>query len=173
MKNHKLKFIDDIGRVVSYKDGLMELLKQGKSINGLLSEDCDDTRKYNQYSNNKLVVYTKEMASQTKEEYDSAATEQWLTPDEYLNIDIVQLVTDKCHTDEELTRVLEELNMYEERNLFPILRHLIFLIDHFRKNNIIWGVGRGSSVSSYVLYLMGVHRVNSIKYELDINEFLR
>jgi DNA polymerase III alpha subunit len=42
-----------------------------------------------------------------------------------------------------------------------------------RDNNIVWGVGRGSSVSSYVLYLLGVHRVNSLYYDLDIHEFLR
>jgi len=47
------------------------------------------------------------------------------------------------------------------------------MVDTFRKNNVVWGVGRGSSVSSYVLYLLGVHRVDSIKYKLNINEFLR
>ena len=42
-----------------------------------------------------------------------------------------------------------------------------------RKNNIVWGVGRGSSVSSYVLFLMGVHKVDSMKYNLDIKDFLK
>jgi DNA polymerase III alpha subunit len=42
-----------------------------------------------------------------------------------------------------------------------------------KANNIIWGVGRGSSVASYVLYLLEVHRVDSMYYNLDIREFLR
>jgi DNA polymerase III alpha subunit len=42
-----------------------------------------------------------------------------------------------------------------------------------RENDIVWGVGRGSSVASYTLYLIGVHKIDSIKYELDINEFLK
>jgi DNA polymerase III alpha subunit len=42
-----------------------------------------------------------------------------------------------------------------------------------RKHNIVWGVGRGSSVASYVLYLIGVHKINSMYYDLDIEEFLR
>jgi len=42
-----------------------------------------------------------------------------------------------------------------------------------RKNNLVWGVGRGSSVSSYLLYLIGVHKVDSYKYRLDIKEFLK
>jgi DNA polymerase III alpha subunit len=42
-----------------------------------------------------------------------------------------------------------------------------------KENNIVLGVGRGSSVASYVLYLLGVHRVDSLKYDLDIKEFLK
>jgi DNA polymerase III alpha subunit len=42
-----------------------------------------------------------------------------------------------------------------------------------RKNKIVWGVGRGSSVASYVLFLIGIHKVNSLKYNLDIKEFLK
>jgi DNA polymerase III alpha subunit len=41
------------------------------------------------------------------------------------------------------------------------------------KQKIIWGVGRGSSVASYVLYKLGVHRINSLYYNLDATEFLR
>jgi len=34
-------------------------------------------------------------------------------------------------------------------------------------------VGRGSSVASYCLYLLGVHKINSLKFDLDIKEFLK
>jgi DNA polymerase III alpha subunit len=50
---------------------------------------------------------------------------------------------------------------------------LKYIVDTLRDNKIIWGVGRGSSVSSYVLYLLGVHRIDSLKYQLDYREFLR
>ena len=70
-------------------------------------------------------------------------------------------------------RVNYEMELYRKFNLYTVLRYLIYLVDTMRKNNVVWGVGRGSSVSSYVLYLIGVHKVNSIKYGLDIHEFLR
>jgi len=70
-------------------------------------------------------------------------------------------------------RVEQELAMYKERGLYPILQLLIYIIDIMRKNNLVWGVGRGSSVSSYLLYLIGVHKVDSYKYRLDIKEFLK
>jgi DNA polymerase III alpha subunit len=66
-----------------------------------------------------------------------------------------------------------ELAMYKERGLFPVLQLLIWIVDTMRKHNLVWGVGRGSSVSSYLLYILGVHKVNSHKYRLDIKEFLK
>jgi DNA polymerase III alpha subunit len=48
-----------------------------------------------------------------------------------------------------------------------------YLVDTLRKNIIVWGVGRGSSVASYILYLIGVHRIDSLYYDLDIAEFLK
>ena len=70
-------------------------------------------------------------------------------------------------------RVEMELTEYKARNLFPVLQMLIYIIDTMRKNNIVWGVGRGSSVASYILYLLGVHKVDSVKYNLHIEEFLK
>jgi len=48
-----------------------------------------------------------------------------------------------------------------------------YFVDTMQANNVVWGVGRGSSVASYVLYLIGVHKIDSIKYNLDWQEFLR
>ena len=50
---------------------------------------------------------------------------------------------------------------------------LIYIIETMRKHELVWGVGRGSSVASYVLYLLGVRKVDSLKYNLDIKEFLK
>ena len=66
-----------------------------------------------------------------------------------------------------------ELTMFEERGLFPVIQILIYIVDTMRKHSLVWGVGRGSSVASYVLYILGVHKINSLKYNLDIKEFLK
>lgn len=71
------------------------------------------------------------------------------------------------------TRVEEELALYKARNMYSVLQLMIYIVDTMRKSNIVWGVGRGSAVSSYVLYLIGIHKVDSIKYNLDIKEFLK
>ena len=94
-------------------------------------------------------------------------------PEEYYSFDIAKWVLDQCKNEEELQRAGDELLKYNERNMFTLLQYLKYLVDTMRKHNIVWGVGRGSSVASFVLYLIGIHKINSLFYDLDINEFLK
>jgi len=96
-------------------------------------------------------------------------------PSQYKDIDVDDYVLNLVTDAEEKTRarVEMELEMFASRDLFPIIRLLIFLVDEMRKNKIVWGVGRGSSVASYVLYLIGVHKIDSIRFNLPIEEFLK
>lgn len=107
------------------------------------------------------------------EVFDKHNQQMWSMPTEYSNLDIAEWLLNQCSTDTERQRTGEELLLYLERDLFPLLQYLKYLVDVMRKYNIVWGVGRGSSVSSYVLYLIGVHKIDSIYYDLDIHEFLR
>ena len=111
--------------------------------------------------------------SQTVEEFDRVLQRNWRMPKEYKDLDIAAYVLGLCKEEHELQRVGEELILYQERNLFDLLRYLKYLIDTLRKNNIVWGVGRGSSVASYVLFLIGVHKIDSLYYNLNIDEFLK
>jgi len=97
----------------------------------------------------------------------------WFMPDEYRNMDIAKWLLDQAKNDTELQRTGAELLMYAECDLLDLLRYLKYFVDTLRANNIVWGVGRGSSVASFVLYLIGVHKINSITYNLDIEEFIR
>ena len=94
-------------------------------------------------------------------------------PDNYKALDIERFLIEKCKTDKEIERVEAELIEFESRNMYNLLRYMVYLVDFMRANNIVWGVGRGSSVASYVLYKIGIHKVNSIQYDLDYREFLR
>lgn len=119
----------------------------------------------------KIIPYT-EIGISTKE-FDETNQKKWLMPEDYKNLDVAKYVLDLCQTDEELQRVGHELLMFQERDMFDLLRYLKYLVDTMRANNIVWGVGRGSSVSSFVLFLLGVHRINSLYYDLSIDEFLK
>jgi DNA polymerase III alpha subunit len=107
------------------------------------------------------------------EDYDANLQNDWFMLSEYHSMDIAQWVLDQCKTDAELQRAGEELIMFQERNMFSLLKYMKYLVDTMRKNNIVWGVGRGSSVASFVLFLIGIHKINSLFYDLSIDEFLK
>ena len=106
-------------------------------------------------------------------EFDARQQSNWHMPTEYYKLDIAEWVIAQCKTDNELHRVAEELLLYQERDMFTLLQYLKFMVDTMRKHKVLWGVGRGSSIASYVLYLIGVHRINSLEFDLPIEEFLK
>jgi len=107
-------------------------------------------------------------------DYDTACQSNWHMPDEYKTLDIEAYIWDQCPPwDPQHTRVAEELSAFKERNMLDLLRWLKYFVDTCNNNNVVWGVGRGSSVASYILYLIGVHHIDSIKYNLEWQEFLR
>jgi DNA polymerase III alpha subunit len=107
------------------------------------------------------------------EEFDRRLQQTWHMPDSYQTFDIAQYILDCCENEEQLQRCGHELLLFQERNLFDLLKFLKYLVDTMTKHQVIWGVGRGSSVASYVLYKLGVHRIDSLYYNLDPAEFLR
>jgi DNA polymerase III alpha subunit len=94
-------------------------------------------------------------------------------PAPYENIDVEDYLRSRAEPGQALDRVNQELEMFKSRNLYQVLKLMIYIVDSMRKNNIVWGVGRGSSVASYCLYLIGTHKIDPIKHNLDITEFLR
>jgi len=107
------------------------------------------------------------------EDFDNNNQANWYMPTEYKELDIAKYVLDQCTTEAELQRAGEELILFQERNMFVLLQYLKYLVDTMRKHNIVWGVGRGSSVASFVLFLLGIHRINSLYYDLSIDEFIK
>ena len=143
----------------------------------VLCDPSDDIEKFNAAMREQyLPELTKYIPLDVDQKtFDGALQSEWFMPDEYKNKDIVWHVHNvkETYTQEERDRIEEELDAFRERGMFPLLRYMVYLVDYMRENNIVWGVGRGSSVASYVLYLIGVHRIDSIQFDLDWTEFLR
>ena len=160
------------------QDDICDLVMQGHDLaamKNVLVDDSvdlktaalllDDIPKFVQYNN--LV----EQLSTSEFDHRNQAT--WFMPAQYQQLDIAEHVLSLCSSDAELQRCGHELMLYQERGLFDLLRYLKYLVDVMTHNRLIWGVGRGSSVASYVLYKLGVHRIDSMYYDLDPSEFLR
>ena len=123
-----------------------------------------------------IEIYQSRLAEEFIRGYPSPKieidTSDWFMPEEYKNMDIEGFLVDQCPK-ENYDRLIRELEIYRERNLIPLLRMMKYIVDTLRSNRVLWGVGRGSSVASYVLFLLGVHRIDSVKYSLPIEEFFK
>ena len=167
---------DQYGQIIYNESDLVNMVMRDatiESLNGMLVEPGVNLETASAYLEQvpELVEYA--FTDMTVEEFDTMKKNTWHMPDEYKNLDIAEYILGLCDSDAKLQRCGEELLLFQERNLFDLLRYLKYLVDTLRDNNMIWGVGRGSSVASYVLYLLGVHRIDSIFYDLDAREFLR
>jgi DNA polymerase III alpha subunit len=168
---------DHVGRIIFEETDLTDMIMRGQplaDLNGLIVQPMIDLESAALILEDipKFIDYDK-LAQETKEQFDHRCRNSWFMPDKYKELDIAEMVLSKCTTPEQLQRCGEELLLYQERDLFDLLRYLVYLVDVMRDNKVVWGVGRGSSVASYVLYLLGVHKIDSMFYDLDVGEFLR
>lgn len=172
MAREKITF-DNLRRPCLTEDQAAALILQGKQIPGesVLLDDLARAKLAEEELN--FAVDSLQYRQKDENNFHENSANSWFMPQEYATIDVLKFCLDKCINDEQIARVQLEMKMFEQREMTSLLRFLIFLVDYMRQNNYVWGLGRGSSVSSYVLYLIGIHKVDSIKYDLDITEFLK
>jgi DNA polymerase III alpha subunit len=159
---------DKFGQFIFDEDDISDIIMKGNSISDstFLVKGINDSNVVES-----LEKYIEPNVS--IEEFDENNQSNWYMPPEYKDMDIAEYILSLCDSDEELQRCGQELIMYQERNLFNLLKFMKYLVDTMESNSIIWGVGRGSSVSSFVLFKLKVHKIDSMYYNLDVGEFLR
>jgi len=161
--------IDDFLNIV-YQDGL-------DNIENCNFESCSDIERYQKLLAEYKFAYPritehKNITHIPIEDFDSVCQSVWFMPDEYKNMDIEGFLVDQCPK-QNYQRLIEEIRLFKTNNMINLLKYMKYLVDTMRSNNIVWGVGRGSSVSSYALYLIGVHNIDCVKYDLDYKEFFK
>ena len=164
------------GELIFNDIDVMDLVMQGRDhsvFDGMIVDSSVDLGRWPVWANAVPGFQQQRWHTCSVPEFHVNQQKNWHMPDAYKTMDIAEHVLSLCATDAELQRCGTELMLYQEQGLFDLLRYLAYLVDVMRQNAIIWGVGRGSSVASHVLYLLGVHRINSLYYNLDIQEFLR
>ncbi|NBO29800.1 MAG: hypothetical protein EBX47_10145 [Synechococcaceae bacterium WB8_1B_057] len=164
------------GQIILNNESLFSLLYSGK-INDLenliVSDDVYD--KILKAHKDNLETFSLPKTTnkiQTIQEFDKENQSNWFMPDNYAP-HLFEELFKECNTLEQINRVELELNLFHKHKMIDLLYYLKYLVDIMRKNNIVWGVGRGSCVSSYILYLLNIHKIDSLKYNLDINEFFK
>jgi DNA polymerase III alpha subunit len=167
-------YLDNFSRSIFTKEDLFNVLyEHGPNIiQKLVVEDSEEINELNQFLDNPAVIKTNLPNYNSVNDYDSENQKEWFIPENYKSFDIEEFLVNQCPK-ENYERLIAELQEFRSKNMIDLLRWLKYFVDTCRTNNIVWGVGRGSSVSSYVLFLIGVHKIDSVKYNLDYKEFLR
>ena len=167
--------INDHGDVIFSEEDVIELLYTDPNfdISKLYFNDIDKYSDSLKELGIDLPVINTIPERPTPAEFDKKNCDEWHMPDSYSQINVLQWLLDKCQNDEEKLRVQMEYDLFEKKQFIRVLQFLIYFVDTLRANNIVWGVGRGSSVASFCLFLIGVHKINPMLYNLDITEFLR
>ena len=164
------------GELIFAENDIVDLLMQGRELSTFDNMIVDASVNLSQMPDIlDLVPQFKQQRFHTCSvpEWHVQNQKTWHMPDSYKKLDIAEHILKLCNSEAELQRCGQELLLFQERDLFNLLRYLKYLVDVMTENHIIWGVGRGSSVASYVLYKLGVHRIDSLFYNLDPHEFLR
>jgi len=140
-----------------------------------VKEIDNDVKRFNQLVDNKLKI--KAQIKPINNEFN--------IPKEYKNLNLKTVLFDKLfeetsnknfssdEIEERINRIIVEYKLILELNMEMLFKSIIFLLEQFKNNIIVWGVGRGSSCASYALYLLGLHMVDAVKYKLDQSEFFR
>lgn len=170
--------IDNYGRVSISEQEAFEAIYNGKlkSLEGVTIDGNID--RYNQAKSLNAdripeLLPQEDLKDISVKFFDESNQCDWFMPEDKIHHNLVEMLYGMCETEEQRKRVDLELELFIQHGMFDLLFYLKYLVDTMRENNVVWGVGRGSSVASYVLYLIGVHKIDSIKYDLDIKEFLK
>jgi DNA polymerase III alpha subunit len=106
----------------------------------------------------------------------------WHLPQEYRELDLREYLLDTAapiiserysEIDQPIAiqRVVDELDEIYRRGLVEFVKTVIFVIDTFKKDGVVWGVGRGSSCASFILFILGLHSVDCIRLDIPMSEF--
>ena len=169
---------DKYGQIILDREEIFTGLYSGKlhNLNELVTDDVDLVQQLTQSlkANYDQVPGVKQYieSNESVEVFDQAQQSNWFMPEKYKNLDIEEYLVTLC-PEENYGRLVIELELFRQHGMISLLKYIKYLVDTMREHSIVWGVGRGSSVASYALYLIGVHKIDSVKYELNINEFLK
>jgi len=174
-------YIDQYGQVSVSASEFFTSLYQGKHVIDIAQVCLDDVQAIEQFNTAKLINgdrFTElsnlpDLDGITVEQFDRDNQSNWFMPETYQTMDIAKWLVEQCTKQDQLDRIDLELKYFLEYNMMDLLRYLKYLVDTMRDHNILWGVGRGSSTASYCLYLIGIHKIDCLNYQIPIEEFFK
>ena len=156
----------DNGAIVVTSNLMLDLIADKKTTQNICVEKDTDIQKCNSLARFNGWELIKDEIPYIEPDFG------WIFPEQYKKVDILDYIRSLSRGND-TERIEYEIRLYQDTNSLDLLRFVNYLVTTMRANGVVWGVGRGSSVSSYLLYLLGLHKINSLTYELDPHEFFK
>lgn len=131
-----------------------------------------DVKSYNMLADQPIT-------EKTKLDVCGIRPEEWNIPPRYKEMNLDAYFDSQLDEFEGKARVLRaervkmELEAFREEDMEIVLRLMIYIVDTLESQQAVWGIGRGSSVSCFLLYLIGVHDIDSVQYNLNFSDFMK
>jgi len=170
------RIITDTGSMVAKYNLIIKLALDNKEFEHLPTEPHEDIYKYYQHKN--ALGDSKKWEDNGIVVGPSISSYEWNIPDTYKSIDIIdycqKIMISKGLTDEQyIDRLSLELVAAEEKGMEDFIRALIYIVDVLRDNKKVWGLGRGSSCASLIMFIIGVNKGDPVLYNIDMGEFYK
>jgi DNA polymerase III alpha subunit len=156
-------------------DDVPGLILSGCSLDKIVVDELNDDLK--------LFNLIEEVQIKTEKSENDDFDKSWDIPERYQKLNIEEYLFEQSvefyytkSIDKEMRtkydkRLEDEMKEIKSRNLEILLRTLVYIVDTFKQSKTVWGVGRGSSCASLALFLIGLHKVDPIKYNIPLTEF--
>lgn len=172
------RVITDKGEVVARYELLVQRALSGQVFTDMPALPHKDIGRYNERSGREHPIEFWEDTGADTLEGPDPETFEWTIPKKYLELDLYEicaaaLMARGLVNEEYVGRLTWELDQMEQREMFPFVRCLLYVTDQFHKEGVVWGVGRGSSCASLVMFLLRINRIDPVKYDIPAEEFFK
>jgi len=171
------RVITDTGAMVAKFKLVVDMALDDKDFSHLITVPHPDIAKY--HLDHNTINDARQWTDDGVPKGPSQNTYEWTYPESYKKLDVEEYCLDMMIVlglDESLEyvdRMSIELQKIQEKEMEPFIRCMIWITDVFRKNNMVWGLGRGSSCASLIMYIIGVNKVDPIRYDIPMEEFYK
>lgn len=141
-----------------------QMLIEGQDVSGIHVLDSFDADVYNfKYSTDisreiELVEVHPVQSHDASEEMFNALVESILSSPRFKD------------SEEYQKRIEDELEFFVRTSNVVFLIECHRLISQMKENGDVWGVGRGSSCASLLLFILGVTDIDPVKYDIPFSE---
>lgn len=151
------------GKSIIEPESIADLLLNGVTPDKILTtEISEEVELFNQMSDVKIDLYDEN--KEVKLDFS------WQLPQKYLELDLIEYFSHFI-TPKNEERICEELELVMKFQIENEMRTIIYVVDILKDKKVVFGVGRGSSCASYLLYCIGIHQVDCLKYDIPASEF--